>query len=326
MCGHAAIVARTGYTGEDGFEIFVAPADAADALWRRLIEAGPAAGPRARRPRRPRHAAPRGAHVLYGNDMDETTTLVEAGLGWIVSLDEAKGDFTGRAVLLEQKTKGAPRKLVGFEMIERGIARHGYPVFLGDEATGSVTSGSYAPFLQKNIGLCYLPTARAGGGHRDRGRNPRPPRRRRASCRPVLQAPALRAEEALMYPQDLRYTKDHEWIAVEGDRGTVGITDYAQKQLGDVVFLELPEVGRTLKAGEQFGTVESVKAVSELSRPVAGEVVEVNAAARREARDDQPGPARRGLDDRDQARRPGRRRAPCSTRPPTRRSSTSEAK
>ena len=81
-----------------------------------------------------------------------------------------------------------------------------------------------------------------------------------------------------MYPQDFRYAKDHEWIKVEGDRGRVGITDYAQKQLGDVVFLELPEVGRALKAGEQFGTVESVKAVSELYSPIGGEVVEVNAA------------------------------------------------
>jgi glycine cleavage system H protein len=80
-----------------------------------------------------------------------------------------------------------------------------------------------------------------------------------------------------MYPDDLRYSKDHEWIRVEGDRGRVGITHYAQEQLGDVVFLELPAVGRTLKAGEVFGTVESVKAVSELFSPVAGEVVEVNA-------------------------------------------------
>jgi glycine cleavage system H protein len=81
-----------------------------------------------------------------------------------------------------------------------------------------------------------------------------------------------------MYPQDYRYSKDHEWIHVAGDRGRVGITDYAQKQLGDVVFLDLPEVGRALKAGEQFGTVESVKAVSELFSPVAGEVVAVNTA------------------------------------------------
>ena len=111
-----------------------------------------------------------------------------------------------------------------------------------------------------------------------------------------------------MYPQEYRYTKDHEWIRVEGDRGRVGITDYAQKQLGDVVFVELPEVGRTLTAGEQFGTVESVKAVSELFAPVAGEVVEVNEALVDEARGDQRGPARRRLDDRGPDRRPGRPR------------------
>jgi glycine cleavage system H protein len=79
-----------------------------------------------------------------------------------------------------------------------------------------------------------------------------------------------------MHPQDLRYSKDHEWIRVDGERGTVGITDYAQKQLGDVVFVELPPPGRTLRAGESFGSVESVKAVSELFSPVSGEVVETN--------------------------------------------------
>jgi glycine cleavage system H protein len=81
-----------------------------------------------------------------------------------------------------------------------------------------------------------------------------------------------------MVPENLRYTKDHEWIRVEGDRATIGVTDYAQDQLGDVVFLELPAVGRTLKAGETFGTVESVKAVSELFAPASGEVLETNAA------------------------------------------------
>ena len=80
-----------------------------------------------------------------------------------------------------------------------------------------------------------------------------------------------------MDPQDRRYTKEHEWVLMEGDRARVGITDYAQKQLGDVVFLELPDVGRSLKAHETFGTVESVKAVSELFAPVAGEVAEKNA-------------------------------------------------
>ena len=80
-----------------------------------------------------------------------------------------------------------------------------------------------------------------------------------------------------MYPTDLKYTKDHEWVRVSGNRAHVGITDYAQKQLGDVVYLELPEVGRTVSKGDVFGTIESVKAVSELYAPVSGEIVEVNA-------------------------------------------------
>jgi aminomethyltransferase len=163
VSGVEAILARTGYTGEDGFEIFVAP-DAASSLWRRIVQAG---GPLGLLP------AGLGARdtlrlearmMLYGNDMDETTTLIEAGLSWIVSLDDAKGDFSGRAVLAGQKANGAPRKLVGFEMTERGIPRHGYPVFLGDAPQGAVTSGTYAPFLKKSVGLCYLPAARAGVG------------------------------------------------------------------------------------------------------------------------------------------------------------------
>jgi len=82
----------------------------------------------------------------------------------------------------------------------------------------------------------------------------------------------------MAYPAGYKYTKDHEWIDLKGDRGKVGITDYAQQQLGDVVYLELPEVGAKLAQGQAFGTIESVKAVSELYAPVSGEVVEVNAA------------------------------------------------
>ena len=79
-----------------------------------------------------------------------------------------------------------------------------------------------------------------------------------------------------MYPSDRRYTKDHEWIVVTGNLGRVGITDYAQKQLGDVVFVELPDVGRAVSQGEAAGTIESVKAVSELYSPASGKVVAVN--------------------------------------------------
>ena len=81
-----------------------------------------------------------------------------------------------------------------------------------------------------------------------------------------------------MYPSDLKYTNDHEWLRLEEGEAAVGITDYAQQQLGDVVFVELPEVGRQVKQGEPFGTVESVKAVSELFSPISGEVTAVNTA------------------------------------------------
>jgi glycine cleavage system H protein len=84
----------------------------------------------------------------------------------------------------------------------------------------------------------------------------------------------------MMYPDDLKYTKDHEWIRLEDGTGVVGITDFAQKQLGDVVYVDLPEVGTTVEAGQPFGTIESVKAVSELFSPVSGEIVEVNTSLR----------------------------------------------
>jgi len=83
-----------------------------------------------------------------------------------------------------------------------------------------------------------------------------------------------------VFPGDLRYTKEHEWVRVEGTVGTVGITDYAQSELGDVVFVDLPEKGRALTAGEELGTIESVKAVSEIYAPLSGEVLEVNESLR----------------------------------------------
>lgn len=81
-----------------------------------------------------------------------------------------------------------------------------------------------------------------------------------------------------MVPADLRYTKDHEWVRVDGDHATIGVTDFAAEQLGDVVFVDLPGVGRTIDQFGTFGVVESVKAVSDLFAPVGGEVVEVNPA------------------------------------------------
>lgn len=81
-----------------------------------------------------------------------------------------------------------------------------------------------------------------------------------------------------MYPQEFRYTKEHEWVTVSGDIATIGITDYAQKELGDIVYVDLPRVGDAVVAGKTMGSVESVKAVSDIYSPVTGEVIEVNGA------------------------------------------------
>ena len=79
-----------------------------------------------------------------------------------------------------------------------------------------------------------------------------------------------------MYPQNFRYTKEHEWVLVEGDTGTIGITDHAQEELGDIVYVDLPQVGARLKTGKSLGSVESVKAVSDIYAPLSGEVLEIN--------------------------------------------------
>jgi aminomethyltransferase len=155
--GAPAIVSRTGYTGEDGFEVYCAP-DVAPRILRKLIEAGvKPCGLGARDTLRLEAKM-----ALYGNDIDHTTTPVEADLNWIVKLD--KGDFAGRDVIAREKEEGPRRKLVGFEMVDRGIARHGYPVVDGSEEIGVVTSGTHSPTLKKAIGLAYLPLDKSAQG------------------------------------------------------------------------------------------------------------------------------------------------------------------
>jgi len=155
--GAEAIISRTGYTGEDGFEIYIAPQDA-PRLMKRIVEAG--AKPCGLGARDTLRLEAKMA--LYGNDIDDTTTPLQAGLGWIVKLE--KGDFAGREVLQREKAEGPPRKLVGFEMVDRGIARHGYPIVEGSEEIGVVTSGTHSPTLKKAIGLAYLPQGKAAPG------------------------------------------------------------------------------------------------------------------------------------------------------------------
>jgi aminomethyltransferase len=163
VAGAPALLARSGYTGEDGFEVYLDPSAAAE-VWRAILAEG-----------RPKGVQPAGLGArdtlrfeagmsLYGNDIDETTTPLEAGLGWIVKL--GKGDFIGRDVLERQKEEGLERLLVGFEMLDRGIARHSYPVMLeaDGEPVGIVTSGTQSPTLGKALGMTYLPIEAATVG------------------------------------------------------------------------------------------------------------------------------------------------------------------
>jgi len=154
VAGRAALVARTGYTGEDGFEVRVQAGDA-EAVWRTLLDAGG-----------PRGLAPIGlaardtlrleaGMLLHGNDIWEETTPLEAGLNFIVKLD--RDDFIGKEALVGQKRDGLRRRLCGLEMVEPGIARRGHPVLVAGEVQGEVTSGSFAPFLKKSIARAFLP-------------------------------------------------------------------------------------------------------------------------------------------------------------------------
>jgi aminomethyltransferase len=147
-----AFIARTGYTGEDGFEVMVEP-EVGIKLWRSLKDAGVISCGLGARDTLRLEAGMR----LYGQDMDETTTPFEAGLGWIVHLDK-KEDFIGRSILEQQKTAGVKRKLVGIQMQGRHIARHGYPVIFNGETVGEVTSGTLSPTLGKAIALAYVPS------------------------------------------------------------------------------------------------------------------------------------------------------------------------
>ena len=152
--GVDAIISRTGYTGEDGFEIY-APTDDAVRIWNDLMEAGAEygilpAGLAARNTLRLESAM-----SLYGHELSDEISPLEAGLGWICKIN--KGDFIGREHLAKLKEEGLKRKLVGFEMVDKGIARDEMDVYVGDEKVGVVTSGSPAPYLKKNIGLAFLP-------------------------------------------------------------------------------------------------------------------------------------------------------------------------
>ena len=161
VLGKNALVSRTGYTGEDGYEIYTLDPDPGP-IWDALVENGKPLGLQpvglgARDTLRLEAKLP-----LYGNDIDDTTTPLEADFKWIVKFK--KGDFLGRDILVKQDAEGIRRKLVGFELIDRGIARPHYPMFIKGAPAGHVGSGTFSPLFKKSIGLVYLPIDRTGIG------------------------------------------------------------------------------------------------------------------------------------------------------------------
>lgn len=161
VAGAPAIISRTGYTGEDGFELYINEGDALK-VWRQLLEAGASDG-----------LIPAGlgsrdslrlemGYALYGNDIDDRHTPIEAGLAWVTKLD--KPDFIGKAALVKQKADGVRQRLVGFVLKEKGFPRHGYEVRFEGEPAGEVTSGTVSPSLEIGIGLAYVPSEAAKAG------------------------------------------------------------------------------------------------------------------------------------------------------------------
>ncbi|HEX5531167.1 MAG TPA: glycine cleavage system aminomethyltransferase GcvT [Methylomirabilota bacterium] len=161
VAGVAGLISRTGYTGEDGFELYV-PAGEAERLWQALLEAGHRDGIK------PIGLGARDTlrlemkYALYGNDIDQTTNPLEAGLGWVVK--PAKGEFIGRAAIEALRARGVARRLVGFEMAERAVPRHGYRLLAGGAPVGAVTSGSFGPSVERSIGMGYVASPQTAVG------------------------------------------------------------------------------------------------------------------------------------------------------------------
>ncbi len=163
VSGTEARIARTGYTGEDGFEIYISPG-AAPRIWNEILMAGEEFGIK------PCGLGARNTlrlevkMALYGHELSASINPFEADLSWIVKMD--KGDFLGRQALENVQREGVTRKLAGFEMIGRGIGRDGYEIAVDGSPQGWVTSGGPSPTLNKNIGLCFLPVEKAVPGVR----------------------------------------------------------------------------------------------------------------------------------------------------------------
>ena len=268
--GMPVSIARTGYTGEDGVEVFFAASDAAK-FWNLVLDNGKQLGIKpcglgARDTLRLEMCYP-----LNGSDLSPERNPIEAGLGFFVDLTKPK--FTGRDVLLKVKEDGPAQKLAAFKMEGKGPPpRPHYSVFNNGERIGEVTSGTLSPSLNYGIGMAYInaPHAKIGTKIEIEIRGQKFPA--------TIEKKPLYKKTIMNVPDDLLYTESHEWIKREGDNVRVGITDHAQAELTDVVYVELPKKDRQVNAKEAIAVVESVKAASDIYAPVKGTVVDANKA------------------------------------------------
>jgi aminomethyltransferase len=283
------MVSRTGYTGELGYEIMVAR-DLAPWVWDELLMAG-----------RPLGIVPHGVaareslrteagYLLNGNDMDAKTNPFEAGLGWVVKL--SKGDFIGRDALARMQASGVARKMVGLEVAGVTTIRNGYRICRNGRDVGFVTSGPLSASLTgRNCGLGYVATAEAAIGTElevdIRGKRAKakvvamPFCKRRVKDEPTVDT---------WSPYELRFSEHHMWARMDDDANhdgakdvvAIGLTDFGQRALGDVLSLQLPKAGDRIEAGAPMGWGDSYRRAFELVAPVSGKVVAVDAQAERD--------------------------------------------
>jgi aminomethyltransferase len=271
------IISRTGYTGERGYEIMVAR-DLAPWVWDELLMAGRPLGIEPQGVAARESLRTEAGYLLNGNDMDAQTNPIEAGLEWVVRFSK---DFIGKEALARMKAQGVGRKLVGLEVQGHRTVRNGYPIYANGKQVGKVTSGPLSPVLSgRNLGLGYVATAHARTGtelvvsigeRKSKARvvaAPFCPRR-------VKEEPAV----STFSPYDLRFSESHVWArADEGAKEVVviGLADFGQRILGDILCVDLPKVGDRVTQGTAAAWIDSYRRSFDIVSPVTGEVVEVD--------------------------------------------------
>jgi glycine cleavage system H protein len=222
---------------------------------------------------------------LYGHDIDTTTSPIEAGLAWSIQKRRREGGgFPGAARVQAELAEGTARKRVGLLPDGKAPAREGTEITdMSGRRIGEVTSGGFGPTVGGPVAMGYVDAAHAAVGTKVQLVVRGVPRPATVVAMPFVAAPLLqglrsRDRDRETFMAELRFTKEHEWVRVDGDVGDRRHHRLCAEQLGDVVFVEVPALGKTVKRGDEAAVVESVKAASEVYAPVSGEVVEANAA------------------------------------------------